>query len=619
MPNLIQIKRSTSNATVTGLSAGELAFTQASNTLFIGSPDGTSGSIAIGTKLNYGTLTANAVLVTNSTSFIDTIKVANAVITYLAANNALGGAGNILASNSTGGVYWIAGGAVGTNTDAQFTFTNTITFSNTITFNSSILANTANATSFTAGVYGSATAGLVANSTGIAVGNSTVNTSINSSSFSGTANNALYLGSTIASGYQTTAGLSANVATLTANAAGYLNGKTEANLNVNNALTANASTYLNGKTEGNLNVNSATNASSANNAAYLDGVIGSSYALKTYADDKAANAYSNAMSDTLSRSGSYTGNNTFGGTNTIFNSNVALGGIVSFNGSVNTAITPTANGTQDLGTADKRWGKLYLAGSTLILGNTTLSSTGNALTTNNLVVSTNATINTIIGTLTTISSNVDISSANVNMSSAYVNVRDISVSGNLIVSGTLTTIDTTTLQVKDSNIALATNNIISDTIDFGFYGLYNSSATQYYSGLFRDQSASTATNPVFHLFTTTTEPTTVVDTSAGGYKQGTLAAYLDTGAFIANSTVVNITANGTVSSALVANSITLTTALAASYGGTGQASYANGDLLYASDSTTLSKLSVPGSAANGQVLQITNNLPAYGTLDGGTF
>ena len=37
-----------------------------------------------------------------------------------------------------------------------------------------------------------------------------------------TANNATNLGGTAASGYQTTAGLSANVATLTANAAGYL-------------------------------------------------------------------------------------------------------------------------------------------------------------------------------------------------------------------------------------------------------------------------------------------------------------------------------------------------------------------------------------------------------------
>jgi hypothetical protein len=44
------------------------------------------------------------------------------------------------------------------------------------------------------------------------------------------------------SSFQTTAGLSANVATLTANAAGYLNGKTESNLNVNNSVTVGGNT-----------------------------------------------------------------------------------------------------------------------------------------------------------------------------------------------------------------------------------------------------------------------------------------------------------------------------------------------------------------------------------------
>ena len=63
--------------------------------------------------------------------------------------------------------------------------------------------------------------------------------------------NATHLGGTAASGYQTTAGLSANVATLTSNNATNAFGKTEGNLNVNNATTA----Y--GKTEGNLNVNAA--------------------------------------------------------------------------------------------------------------------------------------------------------------------------------------------------------------------------------------------------------------------------------------------------------------------------------------------------------------------------
>ena len=51
---------------------------------------------------------------------------------------------------------------------------------------------------------------------------------VNSTTFTGTANNATYLGGTAASGYQTTAGLSANVATLTANNANNLGGTSAA-------------------------------------------------------------------------------------------------------------------------------------------------------------------------------------------------------------------------------------------------------------------------------------------------------------------------------------------------------------------------------------------------------
>ena len=506
------------------------------------------------------------------------------------ANGSLGSSGQILSSNSTGGIYWMTAGSVGTNTDAQYTWSNTQTFQNTITFSSTI---------------------------------------------NGTANNALYLGGVIASSYATQTFVTSQ---------GYITSA---------ALTGYATeTYASDK--------------AAN--AYSNAI--------SYASDKAANAYSNAMSNTLSRSATYTGNNVFSGANTTFsgtninvtgfltaaNSNIAsikvrdyalqggsydrnqldlglsaatlIGGnygvqLKAANDGVNFftlslsgddgSLAPSANGTMDLGTTDKRFGKLYLAGSTIVIGNSTISVDSSNNVVIDRVLANNVTVNNIIGTTTNISSNLVITSANVDMTSSLLRTRDAVVSGNLTINGTLTTIDTNNLSVKDSNIKLADQNTTSDTLDFGFYGLYNTSSTQYYSGLFRDHSVSTATNPIFHLFTSTTEPTGIVDTTAGGYHQGTLQAYLDTGAFIANSSAVSITANSSVSVGLVANSLTLSSALAASYGGTGQTSYTAGDLLYASGSTALSKLSIPGSAANGQVLMVTNNLPAYGTLDGGTF
>ena len=115
--NKIQIKRSVANATVTGLSNGELAFTQASNTLHIGLPDG-SGVLRIGGAQYPGTLTNSHALVANATGGIDKIITANAVITTLTANGSVGTNGQVLVTNGTS-VYW-GTGTSGSNTQVQF-------------------------------------------------------------------------------------------------------------------------------------------------------------------------------------------------------------------------------------------------------------------------------------------------------------------------------------------------------------------------------------------------------------------------------------------------------------------------------------------------------------------
>lgn len=117
-----------------------------------------------------------------------------------------------------------------------------------------------------------------------------------------TVSNATHLGGTAAAGYQTTAGLSANVATLTSNNATNAFGKTEGNLNVNSAttaLTANNSTNLGGtaasgyQTTAGLSANVATLTS--NNATNLGGVAAAAYlsntANKTISGGFAVTAY----------------------------------------------------------------------------------------------------------------------------------------------------------------------------------------------------------------------------------------------------------------------------------------------------------------------------------------
>ena len=105
---------------------------------------------------------------------------------------------NVVINSSS--VY--VGGAplTGTNTDAQYTWTNTQTFQNKITFNSNV-------------VFGNATVNAITFS-------NTTGTYFTGTAY--TANNATNLGGTAAASYQLNSTLAANVATLTANLATYI-------------------------------------------------------------------------------------------------------------------------------------------------------------------------------------------------------------------------------------------------------------------------------------------------------------------------------------------------------------------------------------------------------------
>jgi hypothetical protein len=206
--------------------------------------------------------------------------------------------------------------------------------------------------------------------------------------------------------------------------------------------------------------------------------------------------------------------------------------------------------------------------------------------------------------------------ATANVNAVVFSGRDLTLTGNLTVSGTLTTIDATNLQVKDSMIKLSEQQTAADALSIGFYGAFGNSTVTQFSGLFRDQADS-----VFKLFSTQLEPTTTVSTANVTYATGTLAAYLKSGgpgltAFIANSTVVNITANSTVSVALVANTLSLSTPLPGSSGGLGLGSFTLEDILVANSTNGFRKL---GLGADGTILQISGSSLVYSTLDGGTF
>jgi hypothetical protein len=104
-----------------------------------------------------------------------------------------------------------------------------------------------------------------------------------------------------------------------------------------------------------------------------------------------------------------------------------------------------------------------------------------------------------------------LSETGITLSSGDITVNNLTVSGDTTINGTLTTINSTTVQIEDNLLKLSIGNI-ADTVDSGFYSLYND-GTSKYSGIFRD-----ATDDTFKFFTgLQDEPTSTVNTGGTGY------------------------------------------------------------------------------------------------------
>jgi hypothetical protein len=667
MANKIQIKRSVSTAITSSspaLANGELAFTQNGNNFFIGAPDGTSGNFRIGHVLSDGVLTANQALVANSTLGIDRVITANLTAGKIWANGSLGSAGQQLFTNSTG-IYW-----ANSSFDAtlQYTFTNTISFSNTVTFTQTINGIANNSLNLGGSSLATIQSWITANASSAAA-NAMANVAA-----SGYVNTA-QLSANLAY-YTNTASMPALVQTLTANSANNLNGLAAtfyaANatgglvqnssghfVNANNGITANSSgVFVNANTSGGLIANStglfvkldpSSNALFTNatglyvNTSYVSSfatnavTVGGNSAgdLRSYTDTKATTAYANAVGDasilaanaytwamanTLSRNGSYSGNNTFNGSLTTFNSNVAHA-VGTF---ITTDMVPTPNTTNSLGTLTNRWKTVFVAN--IVVGNASIvvDAANNVnidkFYSNNFIAN-NAALTYVTGNTIFTGANIvfsgtqTINATSANIFANFITTGGLSVAGDLVVAGTVTTVDATTLVVNTAQVEVAANNSLGDVLDFGLYGQYYSGGSNSYSGISR-LSGSSDTNPIWQIWESKIKPTTNITATNQGTLQAYIKPYVGTGGFIANSTAVNITANGAISSTIAANTLTLSNALGAAYGGTGLSTYTAGDLLVATGSTTLSSLSV---GAEGAILQIYNGLPAYRSLDAGTF
>jgi len=582
--NLIQIKRSETTATPTLLANGELAWSGNGSVLFIGN---NNGVVAIAGARAPGTLTANQALVANATSGIDRVITSNAIVTTLTANGSTGTAGQILTSNGTVS-YW-ANPANSSFTIAGDTGSDVVATGQTLTFasaNGLTTTVTDNQVAFSVDTGSS----LTVNATGIHV-NST-NLSIATSQLTGD----VALGANTSGNY---------VATITAgngiSGSSSAEGGTPTIAVVAGAGIASNTTGVH-VVAGNTTVVSNTTGVYVNAAAL-------SIATSQLSGDVAlgANTSGNYVATITAGNGISGSSSAEGGTPTI--AVVAGSGVASNSSGVhvvagagvasNTTGVHVVAGTNG-GLVSNSTGVFVNAGSGL-LANATGVHVGTA---NGITVAADA-----VGVLT--GSTLTVNATGVHVNSA-LSITDLSLSGNLTVQGTLTTIDTVNLTIKDSMIELANGNVSTDTIDIGFYGQYGETGAKF-SGMFRDASDS----GIYKIYSgLTVEPTTTVDTANTSYTQGTLQAFLRSGGLVSNSTAVTLTANSTLAVNLTANSLTLSTPLAATSGGTGLNTYTAGDLIVATGTNTLSKLSI---AASGRVLQSNGTAIVYDTLDGGTF
>ena len=160
--------------------------------------------------------------------------------------------------------------------------------------------------------------------------------------------------------------------------------------------------------------------------------------------------------------------------------------------------------------------------------------------------------------------------------------ENATISGNLVVSGTLSYLNTTNLAIQDPLIKLANNNT-ADAVDIGFFGKYSTTKS---AGLFRDANDS-GKFKLFHELAV--DPTTTVNTSGSGYAAATL----------------------------VLGSLELGTDLAVTHGGTGAGSFTSNGILYGNGTGALQ---VTAAGTEGKVLQAgSGGTPEFGDLDGGSF
>jgi hypothetical protein len=261
------------------------------------------------------------------------------------------------------------------------------------------------------------------------------------------------------------------------------------------------------------------------------------------------------------------------------------------------AATPSTAITLDAATITLNGNGVFGVGSTSLElpGSFTIADT--ATSTNTLNIQTGATgsgnTKTInIGTGAASGSTTNINLGSSNGGTVTVN-KDLVVSGNFTVNGTTTTVNSTTLSIDDKNIVLGADNTLDSAADGGGITLKGAS-----DKTFNWVDATDAWTSSEHLNLLTGK-----------------AFYINGSSVLSASTLGSgVTSSSLTSVGTIGTGTWQGTAVGAAYGGTGQTTYTVGDIIYASGSTTISKLSASSTA--GAVLSSTGSAsaPQYKTI-----
>src|SRR5574343_312294 len=198
----------------------------------------------------------------------------------------------------------------------------------------------------------------------------------------------------------------------------------------------------------------------------------------------------------------------------------------------------------------------------------------------NTVTITDSGITRVDGTANQIQASANVGNITLSLPTNLVAPGNVTIQGQLNVLGNISTTNFVTVTAEDTMIKLANNNSVSDAVDIGFYGQYNSGGLKF-AGLVRD-----ASDGVFKLFKDiSTEPDNVINFT--NVAIATIRAHLT---------------GGNVSS--------LFQPITVADGGTGNSTFKANSVIVGNGANKLESI----TGTEGQTMKVVNGLPAFTTV-----